>query len=52
MEDLYRRHDRLMYFIAGKYTANAQKREDIVQTAVVSCFEKEATLRRLPRMPR
>ena len=52
MEDLYRRHDRLMYFIAGKYTANAQKREDIVQTAVVSLLRKEATLRRLPRMPR
>ena len=48
MEDLYRRHDRLMYFIAGKYTANAQKREDIVQTAVVSLLRKEATLRRLP----
>ena len=48
MEDLYRRHERLMYFIAGKYTANAQKREDIVQTAVVSLLRKEATLRRLP----
>ena len=48
MEDLYRRHERLMYFIAGKYTANAQGREDIVQTAVVSLLRKEATLRRLP----
>ena len=48
MEDLYLRHERLMYFIAGKYTANAQKREDIVQTAVVSLLRKEATLRRLP----
>lgn len=52
MEDLYRRHERLMYYIAGKYTANAQRREDIVQTAVVSLLRKEATLRRLPRMPR
>ena len=48
MEDLYRRHERLMYYIAGKYTANAQRREDIVQTAVVSLLRKEATLRRLP----
>lgn len=48
MENLYLRHERLMYFIAGKYTANAQKREDIVQTAVVSLLRKEATLRRLP----
>ena len=48
MEDLYLRHERLMYFIAGKYPANAQKREDIVQTAVVSLLRKEATLRRLP----
>ena len=48
MEDLYLRNERLMYFIAGKYTANAQKREDIVQTAVVSLLRKEATLRRLP----
>ena len=48
MEDLYRRHERLMYFIAGKYTANALQREDIVQTAVVSLLRKEATLRRLP----
>lgn len=48
MEDLYRRHERLMYFIAGKYTANAQGREDIVQTAVVSLLRKEATLRHLP----
>ena len=48
MKDLYLRHERLMYFIAGKYTANAQKREDIVQTAVVSLLRKEATLRRLP----
>ena len=48
MENLYLRHERLIYFIAGKYTANAQKREDIVQTAVVSLLRKEATLRRLP----
>ena len=48
MEDLYRRHERLMYFIAGKYTANAQGREDIVQTAVLSLLKNEATLQRLP----
>ena len=48
MEAIYRKHERLMYYIAGKYTANAQRREDIVQTAVVSLLRKEATLRRLP----
>ena len=48
MEDIYRKHERLMYYIAGKYSEVSVQREDIVQTAVVSLLRKEATLRRLP----
>ena len=45
MEDLYRRHDRLMYFIAGKYTANAQKREDIVYLEKLPTFNADGTVK-------
>ena len=48
MEDIYRKHERLMYYIAGKYTTNPVQREDIVQTAVLALLKNEATLQRLP----
>ena len=48
MEDIYRKHERLMYYIAGKYTTNLVQREDIVQTAVLALLKNEATLQRLP----
>ncbi len=44
MAELYRRHERLMYYIAGNYTADAFQREDIVQAALM---RNEATLRTL-----
>ena len=44
MEDIYRKHERLMYYIAGKYTTNLVQREDIVQTAVLALLKNEATL--------
>ena len=48
MEDIYRKHERLMYYIAGKYSEVSVQREDIVQTAVLSLLKNEATLQRLP----
>lgn len=48
MEDIYRKHERLMYYIAGKYTMNPVQREDIVQTAVLALLKKEETLQRMP----
>ena len=36
MEEVYCRHERLMYYIAGKYTESPVEREDIVQAAVLS----------------
>lgn len=48
MEAIYRKHERLMYYIAGKYTTNLVQREDIVQTAVLALLKNEATLQRLP----
>lgn len=48
MEELYRRHERLMYYIAGKYAELSVQREDIVQTAVLSLIKKETTLQQLP----
>ena len=47
MAELYRRHERLMYYIAGNYTADAFQREDIVQAALVALMRNEATLRTL-----
>ena len=35
MEDIYLKHERLMYYIAGKYSEVSVQREDIVQTAVM-----------------
>ena len=35
MEDIYLKHERLMYYIAGKYSEVSAQREDIVQTAVM-----------------
>ena len=46
MEAIYRKHERLMYYIAGKYTTNLVQREDIVQTAVLALLKNEATLQR------
>ena len=34
MEDIYLKHERLMYYIAGKYSEVSVQREDIVQTAL------------------
>ena len=48
MEDIYLKHERLMYYIAGKYSEVSVQREDIVQTAVLSLLKNEATLQRLP----
>ena len=48
MEDIYRKHERLMYYIAGKYSEVSVQREDVVQTAVLSLLKNEATLQRLP----
>ena len=48
MEDIYRKHERLMYYIAGKYSEVSVQQEDIVQTAVLSLLKNEATLQRLP----
>ena len=48
MEDIYLKHERLMYYIAGKYSEVSAQREDIVQTAVLSLLKNEATLQRLP----
>lgn len=47
MAELYRRHERLMYYIAGNYTTDAFQREDIVQAALVALMRNEATLRTL-----
>ena len=47
MEEVYCRHERLMYYIAGNYTADAFQREDIVQAALVALMRNEATLRTL-----
>lgn len=43
MEDIYLKHERLMYYIAGKYSEVSAQREDIVQTAVLSLLKNEAT---------
>ena len=43
MEEVYCRHERLMYYIAGKYTESPVEREDIVQAAVLSLLRNEAT---------
>ena len=48
MEAIYRKHERLMYYIAGTYTTDPAQREDIVQTAVLALLKKEDTLQRLP----
>ena len=48
MEDIYLKYERLMYYIAGKYSEVSVQREDIVQTAVLSLLKNEATLQRLP----
>lgn len=48
MEDIYLKHERLMYYIAGKYSEVSVQREDIVQAAVLSLLKNEATLQRLP----
>ena len=48
MEEVYCRHERLMYYIAGKYTESPVEREDIVQAAVLSLLRNEATLQKLP----
>jgi len=45
---IYLKHERLMYYIAGKYSEVSVQREDIVQTAVLSLLKNEATLQRLP----
>lgn len=45
---IYLKHERLMYYIAGKYSEVSAQREDIVQTAVLSLLKNEATLQRLP----
>ena len=37
MEDIYLKHERLMYYIAGKYSEVSVQREDIVQTAYSPC---------------
>lgn len=47
MAELYRRHERLMYYIAGNYTTDAFQREDIVQAALVALMRNEAPLRTL-----
>lgn len=48
MGDIYQKHERLMYYIAGKYTKDSAQREDIVQTAMLSLLKNEATLHQLP----
>lgn len=48
MEDIYRKHERLMYYIAGQYSGVTVQREDIVQTAMLSLLRNETTLQRLP----
>ena len=47
MEEMYCKHERLMYYIAGKYAENVAEREDIVQATVLSLLRNETTLRKL-----
>ncbi len=51
MEDIYLKHERLMYYIAGKYSEVSAQREDIVQTAVLSLL-KNGKRQTTPRMDR
>lgn len=47
MEDIYRKYERLMYYIAGKYAEAPAQREDIVQTTVLSLLKNEKTMQQL-----
>lgn len=47
MAEIYRQYERLMYFIAGNYIKDPARREDVVQTALVSLLRHEAVLRSL-----
>lgn len=47
MAELYLKHERLMYYIAGNYTKDLFRREDIVQAALIALMRNEATLHSL-----
>lgn len=47
MAELYLKHERLMYYIAGNYTKDLFRREDIVQAALIALLRNEATLHNL-----
>ncbi len=49
IEGLYEQYRRLMFSTAGKYTADAQEAEEIVQDALVKLVENVDTLRRVER---
>ena len=36
MAELYLKHERLMYYIAGNYTKDLFRREDVVQAALIA----------------
>lgn len=47
MAEMYLKHERLMYYIASKYTKDTFQREDVVQAALIALLRNEATLHNL-----
>ncbi len=47
MAEMYLKHERLMYYIASKYTKDTFQREDVVQAALIALMRNEATLQKL-----